>query len=449
MLAKQRTETVSIYAVTSEPAVMLYTSGSSGTPKWIVLKHEGLQNWAEPLAQIYSFGTEVVLQQTSPAFDLSLMQILTALCLGGSLFIIPRQQRGDAKAIAEAIASNGVTFTCAIPSEYATWLQYGKQKLQDSIAWRKTFCAGESVPLSLVKQIKSLDKADLKFWNLYGPTEASLARTVSQIPLTSKFGTIAAGRPLPKYSVYVLDDRLRPVSIGMQGEIYIGGASVGLGYINKPELTATRFVANVFATPEDKINGWMTMHRPGDFGRWQENGELIIEGRIDSQIKLRGLRINFGEIEHNLLEASDGVPKEAVVSLRTSSPGKPDFLIAHVAFAETKNTKQHRLNAIKSELGKTLPQYMLSEHEEEYVVALTDTETLPKQVWQQVLGSQVKVTAKSDFFHNFDTDMPLISMFDSSTLNTMAQQIEGRGSKVQTQAIDWEAETSLSPALQI
>ncbi|KAF7865953.1 hypothetical protein EAF04_006117 [Stromatinia cepivora] len=497
---EQTTQIVPIYAVSSNPAVILYTSGSSGTPKGIVLKHGGLRNWAEPLVQIYNFGAETVLQQTSPSFDLSLMQIFTALCLGGNLFIVPRQERGDAKAIAKAVASNGITFTCGTPTEYATWLQYGKQNFQDSPTWWKAFCAGESVPLSLVKQISSLDKADLTLWNLYGPTETSLACTGSQVHISSKCGPIAAGRPLPNYSVYVLDDQLRPVPTGVQGEIYIGGAGVGLGYIHKPEYTSTRFIANIFATPEDKENGWTTMHRTGDFGRWREDGEIIIEGRIDTQIKLRGLRIDLGEIGHNLLRAVDGVLKEAVVSLRMSSPGKPDFLVAHVAFAETADTKQY-LNTIHSELRKTLPQYMCPSiivpidkmpttssgkldrklvatlplstenndpangQEEGCAVALTDTEARLKQVWEHILDSRVKITARSDFFHvggssllllglqarileNFNTDMPLIRMFDSSTLGAMAYQIDRGGAQLHTQAIDWKVETSLSPALQ-
>ena len=132
---ERQDETTAISANADDPAVILYTSGSSSAPKGIMLKHEGLRNWTEPIARSFNLGREVVLQQTSPTFDLSLIQVFTALCFGGSLCLISQQQRGDAKAISKIVADQGVTFTCATPSEYATWLHYGKRTLHNSAAW--------------------------------------------------------------------------------------------------------------------------------------------------------------------------------------------------------------------------------------------------------------------------------------------------------------------------
>lgn len=488
-----------ISASPDDPAVILYTSGSSGAPKGIILKHDGLRNWTEPIAGSFNLGREVVLQQTSPTFDLSLIQIFTALCFGGCLCLIPRQQRGDAQALSRIVADQGVTFTCATPSEYATWLRCGKQNLHNSAMWKTAFCAGEPVPFSLVEQFASLGRTDLTVYNLYGPTETTFTCTATQVSLNTSCGPIAAGRPLPNYSVYVVDDQLRTVPIGMQGEIYIGGPGVGLGYLNQPELTSARFVPSVLDKPKVDAWSWKTMHRTGDLGRWLEDGQLLVEGRIDTQIKLRGLRIDLAEVEHAILDVADGDLCEAVVSVRRPSLDEPEFLVAHVVFAQANNNRQH-LGVIQSRLSKRLPQYMcpaafvsldrmltttsgkldrrligelplpsdgnqLGDSEKEQVITLTDTETRLKKIWEEILGLRRRITVQTDFFHvggssllllslearlreTFNCDMPLIRMFESSTLGAMAYQIDqGLSYDVEYDTIDWDKETALPPEL--
>ena len=500
---KRQDGSTPVLATRDGSAAILYTSGSSGIPKGIELKHEGLRNWAEPLSQLYGLGSEVVLQQTSSTFDLSLVQIFTALCHGGSLCLISLQHRGDAQAISNIMASQGVTFTCATPSEYAAWLAYGKQGLYNSVAWRTAFCAGEQVPVSLTEQLASLAKTDLAFYNLYGPTEASLAATGMRVPLDISCGPIAAGRPLPNYSVYVVDEQLRSLPVGVQGEVYIGGAGVAKGYLNKPELTAARFISNTFSTAEDEAKGWTTMHRTGDLGRWREDGTLLIEGRIsgDTQVKLRGLRIDLAEIEHAIMNVSGGTLSEAVVSVHgnPTSSDKPGFLVAHVVFGRDEGSMEHHIGTIQSRLSNKLPQYMCpaliipldripttnsgkvdrkavaalpfpSENggpvDDGDHAALTDTEMRLRSIWAQILTlNHRKVTAETDFFHVggssllllnlqarirevFTINMPLIRMFESSTLGAMAHRIEhGMQHEVAAEAIDWDKETALSPTL--
>ena len=207
---------IPISASSNNPAVILYTSGSS--PKGIILTHEGLGNWTEPLAQTFNIRRETVLQQTSPTFGLSLIQGFTALCFGGSLSIIPRHQRGDADAISKTIGEQEETFTGAIPSEYTTWLHYGRRNPHSSAVWKTALCAGEPVSPSPVARFTSLGRTGLTVYG-YGPTETSFTCTTKQVRLNTSCGPNAAGYPLPNYTVYVVDNRLRPLPIGMQGEV--------------------------------------------------------------------------------------------------------------------------------------------------------------------------------------------------------------------------------------
>ncbi|RYP47491.1 hypothetical protein DL768_006463 [Monosporascus sp. mg162] len=500
---------VPISAQAEGTAVILYTSGSTGTPKGILLKHEGLRNWAEAIAHLFNLQTEIVLQQTSSTFDLSLIQILTALCYGGSLCLLPWRQRGDAIAVSEIMAKHNVTFTCATPSEYSSWFNYGRQGLLQCTEWRTAFCAGESIAESLPGQLSSLGKSELRFCNLYGPSETSLAATAMQVPLPSGEDQaldvsrpIAAGRPLPNYSVYVVDAQLRPVPAGVQGEIYIGGAGVGPGYLNKTELTAERFVPNVFASGDDRERGWTTLHRTGDLGRWRKAGTLLIESRIagDSQVKLRGLRIDLSEVEHAIIIAAKGALSEAVVSVRRSSPESPAFLIAHVVFDQASrddDLSQH-ISAILSRL-ENLPQYMRpaalvpvdhlpkmnsAKLDRKAVAALplpesarvecfenptelTATEIRLRSIWEEVITDQPSaahgrlIMPETDFFRVggssllllrlqarirevLSVEIPIIRMFGYSTLAAMARRIDDSNKQQPTVEIDWDKETEIS-----
>ncbi|KAF1994667.1 hypothetical protein P154DRAFT_581615 [Amniculicola lignicola CBS 123094] len=494
-----------ILARARDAAALLYTSGSSGAPKGIYVKHEGLRNWVEHATKICDIGTkEVVLQQTTPTFDISLIQMLTALCRGGSLCLIPREQRGDAQVITSVMSSRGVTLTCATPSEYSIWLQFSIPEVPSSLtAWRTAFSIGEPIPPALMGQISSAGLANLSFYNLYGPTEASLAATAMLVPASLDKGPIAAGPPLPNYSVYVLDEELRLVPADVQGEIYIGGAGVGLGYHNRPQQTARMFVPNVFATPEDKALGWDIMHRTGDLGRWREDGVLLIEGRIDTQIKIRGLRIDLSEIEHAIMDAAQGAVREVVVTPRELPSGQSTVLVAHAMFDDAADVGS-TTSTIRCRLSERLPQYMCpgiiigmerlprtsaakldrrslatlpldleianlvssqTEKSSEPQTALTPTETQLRDIWTQILDSRLKIVASTDFFHVggssmlllelqkrivevFGIRMPLVAMFRVSTLNSMAEWLDhGARGNADDQNIDWKEETSLPSTL--
>lgn len=504
----------------SERAAILYTSGSTGAPKGVVLTHRGLVNWAEPIASLYDLKHETVLQQTSPTFDLSLVQILTALCFGGSLYLVPRHQRGDAYAIPRIMSQHHITFTCATPSEYSTWLMYDKTHLLKCSGWRTAFSAGESIPKGLLKRFASLKNERLRLYNLYGPTETSLAATATNVTYQcletlKPQSVVAAGRPLPNYSVYVLDAQCRLVPPQVQGEVYISGAGVGLGYLHQAEQTARAFVPDPFF----KGGKGRLMHKTGDIGRWQADGALVIEGRVsgDTQVKLRGLRIDLREIERAITaEADDGAILDAVVSIRSSCSGSveaTDFLVAHVVFDPLSHQPSHHEAALAVQSRvENLPQYMWpaavvpvtklpttisgkldrlaaaalpvpvrasAKPDHPKMTELNSYEVRLGHIWSEVLSEVItdldpRITLQTDFFHiggnsllllvlharikdAFSVELPIVRMFEHSTLAAMARQIcnaekqdhksSGADTSDHDPAIDWDAETQLQPFL--
>ena len=492
---------VPITASANSVAIILYTSGSTGVPKGILLRHAGLLNWIEPAAQTFNLGPEIVLQQSSSSFDMSFTQVFTALCFGGSVYTLQRCLRADAIAITEIIASEGITFICATPSEYFSWIKYGRKDLLRESRWKMALCAGEAVVDTLLQQFATLKKGDLRFFNSYGPTEISLVATAMELSYISTEakaeGNIAAGYVLPNYSVYVLDRNLKAVPLGVQGEIYIGGPGVATGYLNNTTLTEEKFMVDIFATFEHQSKGCTSMHRTGDLGRWRADGAILVEGRItgDTQVKLRGLRIDLRDIENIMVETAKGAFNEAVVSVRRTSPESLEFLVAHVVFSSKLSDPERKfyLDTIPSTLP--LPQYMCpaavlpldqmpmttsskldrraigtlslpkAAQGQSHLCILTETESLLLQTWEQVISTEITnlhtISCDTDFFHvggtsllllklqakireGYDIIIPLIQMFESSTLGAMARRIKN-GREIPVGLFDWEKETNLSP----
>ncbi|OTA98397.1 hypothetical protein M426DRAFT_17460 [Hypoxylon sp. CI-4A] len=495
---------VPITADGNDLAMILYTSGSTGTPKGILLRHEGLSNWIEQAAEMCHLSSdEVVLQQSSPSFDMSFTQIFVALCFEGSVYLVPRCLRGDSHAIVEIISAGSITMTSATPSEYSSWLKYGLNDRLRNSSWHRALSAGEPVESGLLNLFASLDKPGLRFFNSYGPTEISLVATAMELEIKTasrSVGTdIAAGYPLPNYSVYVLDRNLQPVPVGVQGEIYVGGAGVATGYIGNPSLTAEKFVIDPFASPEYISRGWTVMHRTGDVGRWKQDGTVVIEGRIsgDTQIKLRGQRIDLREVEHAIITASGGMLSEAVVSVRKERKQGQEVLVAHVKFSSKtqEKTPEEYLEALSRALH--LPRYMWpaamvvvdhlpmtssgkldrrviaslplpqsSSFEDNREFTLTNMEVRLTDIWKTLVSNEIaslhRFTPETDFFHiggtslllldlqarirsEFGVRLALVQLFESSDLGSMAQRI--RNQEVLAENFDWERETALSPSI--
>ncbi|KAL9115269.1 MAG: hypothetical protein Q9227_001063 [Pyrenula ochraceoflavens] len=470
---------------------ILYTSGSTGTPKGILVKHSGLRNEIEGYTKTWELGAERVLQQSAFTFNHSSDQIYTALVNGGMVYIVPWSKRGDPLGITDIICRYNITYTKATPSEYALWLQYGMDNLRHASTWRFAFGGGETLTSTILQDFKALDLPQLRFFNSYGPTEISISSHKTEIEYRDALqGRIPCGYSLPNYVTYILSDQLEPLPPGMPGAVFIGGAGLAKGYLNNKELSENAFIPDPYAEshPGYVANGWTRMYRTGDIGHLTEDGALVFHNRIagDTQIKIRGLRIELSDIESNVISAAGGVLREAVVTLREC-----DMLVAHVVFAPQHGhiDKEDFLRHLLSRLP--IPQYMipimaiplerfpLNNHskvdrkaikdlalprrtnntENDNVLELSETMILLKRVWEDVLGNHFNfsITPTTSFFavggnsllivrlqsrirSVFRVVVPIVELLGANTLGEMSQRID-ESSVVEL--IDWNRETRL------
>ncbi|GFG06092.1 nonribosomal peptide synthetase 14 [Aspergillus udagawae] len=325
----------------SSPACALYTSGSTGVPKGIVLTHGSFVNQIMGVRHQFSVGRETVLQQSSLGFDVSLDQMLQPLVGGGTLVVAPRHLRGDAVELARLMVREHVTYTYATPSEYVALLRYGGDVLRQSSSWRTAFVGGEALPPHLIRSFYALQCPGLQLINRYGPTEITVSSSCLSIdtcdPAVLQLSRVSVGSSLPNYATYIMDDKGLPLPVGYVGEIVIGGPGVAQGYLQKEELTRERFVADPFTKPQQRG----CMYRTGDKGRLLPTGELMYLGRMngDTQVKLRGFRVELEDIAQTILRVSQGRLADAVVSVRGihNEDGDRRFLVAFAVPAQQDN----------------------------------------------------------------------------------------------------------------
>lgn len=332
-------------------AVILFTSGSTGEPKGIMLSHSNLRAHFEGFFHTWKLGstTGVVLQQIAYTFDLSISQIFIALASGGSLYVAPAEARGDPQALTKLMQQHGVTYTLATPSELEMWFRFASENLRNCPSWKTASFGGELASPSLIDSFQKLGRKDLRLFNVYGPAEASISAANGEVLYHNKHVDLSLpSQVLPNYTAYIADDELNPVPIGVPGEIILGGAGIAMGYLGLDDETASKFIASPIRREPGLINS-DRVYRTGDRGRLLENGSLICEGRLegDTQVKIRGIRIELGELESVLVNEGVGAISQAIATL------KDDLLIAYVLFSN--DTSRPDQDAILKRLGQHLP----------------------------------------------------------------------------------------------
>ncbi|HSF41084.1 MAG TPA: amino acid adenylation domain-containing protein, partial [Thermoanaerobaculia bacterium] len=426
-------------------AYVIYTSGSTGRPKGVQVTHGAVANFLASMAQRPGLSPDdTLLAITTLAFDIAGLELLLPLTVGARVVLAPRETALDGTRLAGALKAHGVTVLQATP---ATW------RLLLATGWGgdrglTALCGGEALPRDLTRDL--LPRVGT-LWNVYGPTETTIWSSVHRVTETD---VIPVGLPIANTSIHLLDRRMEPVPLGVPGELYIGGVGLARGYLRRPDLTAERFVPDPFSSGE-------RLYRTGDLARRFPSGEIEYLGRADHQIKIRGFRVEPGEIEAALAE--DPAVRQAVVVLREDAPGD-QRLVAYVVWEAAGDVA--RLREI---LKSRLPAYMVPSafvelpalpltpsgkvdrralprpsaervDEAAFVAPRTPTEAALAAIWTDVLGVE-RVGVHDGFFdlggHSllatqvaarvreiFRVELPLAVLFRETALEALARAID-------------------------
>ncbi len=327
-------------------AYVLYTSGSTGQPKGAMLAHGEVVNCVLWMQETYELGErDRMLCKTTLNFDPSVWEIFWPLMVGSRIVIATAEAQLDSAALLQTIIKEKVTVAYFVPSMLALFLVEAEVPAATSL--RQVICGGESLSIELVKRFyEVLPQATLH--HSYGPTETAIAASEIVCDRDSVHTVMPIGRPLANTQLYVLDQQLQPTPIGVLGELFIGGAGLGRGYLKRPEVTADRFVPDCFSdTPGARL------YRTGDLVRYLRDGNLQFHGRTDTQVKLRGLRIELGEIEAAIM-AHEKVHGAAVV-VHGDQTGEKS-LVGYVVTTEGASLAAAEL---RQQLSQKLPAYMV------------------------------------------------------------------------------------------
>ncbi|WP_411816378.1 amino acid adenylation domain-containing protein [Hyphococcus sp. DH-69] len=427
------------------PAYVIYTSGSTGVPKGAVLSHGGLINMAATTIEQFSLSPDDrVLSVASPAFDASILEIHAALSAGASLVVASQETVRAPSALAELMRKEQATMMLATPPLWDALVATREAPLQGF----KAAVGGDVLTSRLAKTLHNLGA---EVTNLYGPTEATV-QTIWQRINEDNYDAPPIGRPIANTQIYILDDALQMLPAGIAGEICIAGAAVGLGYLNRPQLTAEKFVTG--------LDG-RRLYRTGDLGRWRDDGALEFLGRRDSQLKVRGFRIEPGEVEAAFLSC-DGVAAAHVRAVSCPQGGKR--LAAYIA---EKPGAQLDKAVLRNSVSQTLPAHLvpaaifildalplnqagkINRHAlpttdakalKGYVAPRTPTEEKLTNIFAEMLGLE-KVGVEDNFFDlgadsltavqllieietQFSTKLSLVSLFDAPTIANLARGMD-------------------------
>ncbi len=340
-IGRQSPSELDVVVAGDDLAYVIYTSGSTGRPKGVQVEHRNLANFVQAMVERPGVtSSDVLLAVTTLSFDISLLELLVPLVVGAQVVIVDSETATDGAALAALLAESGATIMQSTPSRW--WLLIEAR-------WRgdrrlKALCGGEAMTRDLADQLLARCGS---VWNMYGPTETTIWSAVEEV--RSGEGPVPIGAPVDNNRLYVLDANLQLQPIGVPGELVIGGSGVARGYLGRPELTAERFIPDPFRSEPGA-----RMYRTGDLVRRTRIGDLEFLGRIDQQVKVRGYRIEPGEIESVL--ARHPAIAQAVVTAYQHAPGDTRLAAYYTLTDPRTSTGAEEL---RSHLRATLPDYMV------------------------------------------------------------------------------------------
>ena len=435
---------------------VIYTSGSTGQPKGAMLHHRGVRNRLLWGITDYRLGIgDVVLHKTPLTFDVSVWELFAPVLSGARLLIAKPGGHQDAAYQLDLMARERVTHVDYVPTMLEVLLE--SEGLDQCDNLEIVTAAGEALTRELRDRFYSQTNA--KLYNLYGPTEASLAVTYWVCEPDGKERVIPIGRPMSNARIYILDKHLEPVPIGVAGELHIGGKAPGRGYLKRPDLTADKFIPDAFSE-----NGGERLYKTGDLARYRSDGAIEFLGRLDHQVKIRGMRMELGEVEAALCQ-HPGV-REAVILPHEITPGNKTL----VAYVVSKQEPLPTNDELRSYLRERLPEYMVpaafvilselpllsngklnrralpnpeqffSQPEEAYVPPESNLEQTIAAVWQDVFKVE-RVSIHSNFFDlggnslllarvhtklraSLQRDIKIIDLFKHSTIHSLAKHLD-------------------------
>ena len=341
MLARQHTENPEPQTRPEHLAYVIYTSGSTGKPKGVQIQHQSVVNFLTSMRQQPGLtDQDILLSVTTLSFDIAGLEIFLPLTTGARLELVSRETATDGLQLMSALETSGATVMQATPVTWRMLIDSGWQGNHQL----KILCGGEALPLDLAKQILARCSS---LWNMYGPTETTIWSTLRQIlPDDTE---ISIGKPIGNTQCYILDSRMQPVPIGVSGDLYIGGDGLARGYLNRPELTAEKFIPSPFS-----IQPGARLYKTGDLAKYKPNGDILYLGRGDNQIKIRGFRVELGEIEAVLVQHV--AIREIVVIVREDHPGDKRLVGYPILKEGMQEPNSTELRAFARE---QLPEYMI------------------------------------------------------------------------------------------
>ncbi|VWB14606.1 non-ribosomal peptide synthetase/type I polyketide synthase [Burkholderia lata] len=456
-------------------AYMIYTSGSTGRPKGALNTHRAITNRILWMQHAYALDADdAVLQKTPFSFDVSVWELFWPLVTGARLvFARPGGQR-ETDYLVELIERERITTIHFVPSMLRAFLDHPELDAHCA-SLRRVVCSGEALAHDL--QQRCLERLDVSLYNLYGPTEAAVDVTAWECRRDDPHRIVPIGRPIANTRLYIVDAQMQPTPVGVAGELLIGGTPVGRGYHGEPELSVEKFIADPFSS--DPL---ARLYRTGDLARYRPDGNVEFLGRIDHQIKLRGLRIEPGEIEAVL--TSHPLVDAAVVALRGVDDGA-----RLVGWLCSSHPEAELVEAVRGHLRQRLPDYMVPsafvvvtafEHLPngkldrarlpepgdglDHVAPVNALEAQLTAIWQEVLG-KARISTTANFFElggnsllatkvvarirrDLHAKLEIRSLFALPTISSLAKRI------ADTQPIDYapvtplpaQASYALSPA---